>query len=206
MKGNLRLSNFLTNMRWPFLIISIIVIGLEIANSALRAARASTLSVLVYICAVVYVIIAAAMASFFIYTGSRVVAQQLRAASLKESSASSSGPSKKRKNRTKWTFKAIRFILLAAGFLVLYCISIVFLAINVRLSALQFGLRCLLLRFCVQPIFWNPVGHYITWSLIWISMFGISLAQILAFKMPSVFDARADSKPTVSRTASLSSR
>jgi membrane protein insertase Oxa1/YidC/SpoIIIJ len=129
MRGNLRLSNFLTNMRWPFLAVSIIVVGLEIANSALRASRASTLSVLVYICAAVYVVIAASMSAFFIYTGSRVVAQQLRAASLKDSST---GAKSKRKNRVKWTFKAVRYILAATGFLVLYCVSIIFLAINVR--------------------------------------------------------------------------
>lgn len=137
MKGNLRLSNFLTNMRWPFLAICIVIVGLEIANSALRAIRASSLNILVYITAVVYVVIAGLMASFFIYTGSRVVAQQLRASALKESSTGS----KSKKNKVRWTFKAIRFILLAAGFLLFWCFSIIFLAINVRNLYVHF-VRC----------------------------------------------------------------
>lgn len=131
MKGNVRISNFLTNMRIPFIILSVVVLGLEAGNSGLRASRASTLNVLTYIVAAVYVSTSALMAGFFIYTGSRVVAQQMRASTLRESSNNTSGK-KKSKSKARWTFKAIRYILLAAGFLVLYCIALICLGITVR--------------------------------------------------------------------------
>jgi hypothetical protein len=206
MKGNVRIANFLTNMRIPFIIISIVLLGLEVATSALRATRASTLNVLTFIVAAAYFICASSMAVFFIVTGSRVVGQQLRAAALRNGSTSDAVKGKPRKSKVRWSFKAVKYILVAAGFLLLFCLSLIGLAITVRCSlTISVPAKIMSHSECpLQPLFYHPIGHYTVWTMVWVSLYGISFAQIAAFKTPSIYDSR--SKMSSKVNSRLSSR
>lgn len=138
LKGSLRISNFLTKMKWPFAIVSLTVIALEISNSTLRALRAANILTLLYATVSIYTAIAWLMSGFFVYTASRVLLHQIRASHLRNPNTAAVPATSSEKKRLRhirkvaWIFKTFKYIIGAAGFLVLWSIAVILHAVAVR--------------------------------------------------------------------------
>jgi hypothetical protein len=132
--SKVKVTAFLSKMKIPFILISIVVTVFEIASSGARAALLPNVDFIATITVILYLIITVAMTIFFIITGTRVLLY------IRSSSAMVSLREKDKAASTRLIKKAAILMVTACVFNIVWVIGLLFAA--------------------APSIFWTPQGQY----------------------------------------------
>lgn len=197
-KTRVHIAGFLSNMKIPFFIVSLIVVTAEFVASALRAAESGSLGAAVYAIGVIYVTTALTVSVFFFITGIRVIRRL-------EYSAKLSNVHQTHKHKT--SLKRVRNPLACCKSA--YFVDLVFY-IQTTAYVITSGIFCLifiagLAQALFSDHFYSPVGFIATWTTNYFGIYGGAFVQVLAVRFPSEDSGSATSPRSRTATASTNS-
>jgi hypothetical protein len=157
--SKIRITQFLTKLRVPFIVACIILYAAEIFAALVRAIRfgirigvASTIS------AVLYIIFMLTASIFFFIYGGRVIRRLYDSGSL----TNIKGAQNQNMKRDA-TLQRLTFMLVATGIFNIVFISAFVIAV-------------------FESYFYTPVGFHLSWTLMYIGVLGGSICQVAAVK------------------------
>jgi hypothetical protein len=180
-QNRVRVPGFLSSLRWPFVGVSLLMVALELATSISRALSLGQLSTLTLVSGILYAIILAATTLLFFIVGTRTLKQLRDGGKIASQNATAK----------RILSKTTKLVMASGGFSVLWIVGT--------------------LLSTIRQIFWDYRGYYVSWSIVFTGLLGISITQILSFTPPplastSTRGSGANTTATVAAKTTIASR
>lgn len=182
-KSKIHITSFLTKLRIPFIVASIILYVAEIIASLVRAIRfgikieqASTIS------AAFYIIFLLSLSIFFFVVGGKVI-YRLR---ISKKLTAMKGAVSQNSRRTSSLWRVTVMLVLTGVFNLIFISSFVIAVFD--------------------AFFYSPGGFHLSWTLMYLGVLGGSLSQVAAVKWPFNFGFFLTGRPGASSIASSASK